>query len=196
MPFCPQHLIWGTQLCTTSFWNSKWLVEPLLWREDGEKKSPVQGQIGISMSLPWKIESYCYINSKASQGGYWNSGLHTNNNEGWTNMGCMAGFVPRKKNKQTSEICWRTCWETYQLLEINCMVWWIQTQHVWIRWSSESVVQLKGRVQPPVPESRAWVKQGGGSMLVWGSKAARGVGSLHFIEGTMNSEVYEEILST
>ncbi len=38
------------------------------------------------------------------------------------------------------------------------------------------------------------VKHGGGNVMVWGCMAASGLGTLHFIDGTMNSEMYEEIL--
>lgn len=38
------------------------------------------------------------------------------------------------------------------------------------------------------------VKHGGGNVMVWGCMSAFGVGELHFIEGTMNSTMYCEIL--
>lgn len=38
------------------------------------------------------------------------------------------------------------------------------------------------------------VKHGGGSVMVWGSMAAAGVGNLHFIEGILNQMKYIEIL--
>lgn len=40
------------------------------------------------------------------------------------------------------------------------------------------------------------VKHGGGNVMVWGCMAGCGVGNLHFIEGIMNAEMYEGILST
>lgn len=40
------------------------------------------------------------------------------------------------------------------------------------------------------------MKHGGGSVMVWGCMAASGVGNLHFIEGTMNKNVYLTILKT
>uniref|UniRef100_A0A3P8Z4U9 Tc1-like transposase DDE domain-containing protein n=1 Tax=Esox lucius TaxID=8010 RepID=A0A3P8Z4U9_ESOLU len=38
------------------------------------------------------------------------------------------------------------------------------------------------------------VKHGGGSVMVWGSMSAAGTGELHFIEGTMNANMYCDIL--
>ncbi len=38
------------------------------------------------------------------------------------------------------------------------------------------------------------VKHGGGSVLMWGSMSASGVGELHFIDGIMNSQMYCSIL--
>ncbi len=38
------------------------------------------------------------------------------------------------------------------------------------------------------------VKHGGGSVMVWGCMSAAGTGELHFIEGTMNANVYCDIL--
>ncbi len=38
------------------------------------------------------------------------------------------------------------------------------------------------------------VKHGGGSVMVWGCKSAAGTGELQFIEGTMNANIYCEIL--
>ncbi len=38
------------------------------------------------------------------------------------------------------------------------------------------------------------VKHGGGSVMVWGCKSAAGTGELQFIEGTMNSNMYCDIL--
>ncbi|MCG8431896.1 MAG: transposase [Candidatus Omnitrophica bacterium] len=40
------------------------------------------------------------------------------------------------------------------------------------------------------------VKHGGGNVLVWGCMAASGVGNMQFIDGIMDAEYYEEILST
>ena len=39
------------------------------------------------------------------------------------------------------------------------------------------------------------VKHRGGNVMVWGCMAAKGVGQLSFIDGIMNAELYEEILS-
>ncbi len=38
------------------------------------------------------------------------------------------------------------------------------------------------------------VKHGGGSVMVWGCMSAAGTGELHFIEGTMNANMYCDIL--
>ncbi len=38
------------------------------------------------------------------------------------------------------------------------------------------------------------VKHGGGSVMVWGCMSAAGTGKLQFIEGTMNANMYCEIL--
>ncbi len=38
------------------------------------------------------------------------------------------------------------------------------------------------------------VKHGGGSILMWGCMSAAGVGELHFIDGSMNSQMYCSIL--
>ncbi len=38
------------------------------------------------------------------------------------------------------------------------------------------------------------VKHGGGSFMVWGSMSAAGTGELQFIEGTMNANMYCDIL--
>ncbi len=38
------------------------------------------------------------------------------------------------------------------------------------------------------------VKHGGGSVMVWGCMSAAGTGELQFIEGTMNANMYCEIL--
>ena len=38
------------------------------------------------------------------------------------------------------------------------------------------------------------VKHGGGSVMVWGCMSAAGTGVLQFIEGTMNSNMYCDIL--
>ncbi len=38
------------------------------------------------------------------------------------------------------------------------------------------------------------VKHGGGNVMVWGCKSAAGTGELQFIEGTMNANIYCEIL--
>lgn len=39
------------------------------------------------------------------------------------------------------------------------------------------------------------VKHGGGNVLVWGCMASAGIGYLHFIEGIMDSAMYEDILN-
>ena len=38
------------------------------------------------------------------------------------------------------------------------------------------------------------VKHGGGSVMVWGCMSAAGTGELQFIEGTMNANIYCDIL--
>ncbi len=38
------------------------------------------------------------------------------------------------------------------------------------------------------------VKHGGGSVMVWGCMSAAGTGELQFIEGTMNANIYSDIL--
>ncbi len=38
------------------------------------------------------------------------------------------------------------------------------------------------------------VKHGGGSVMVWGCMSAAGAGELHFIEGTINANMYCDIL--
>ena len=38
------------------------------------------------------------------------------------------------------------------------------------------------------------VKHGGGSVMVWGSMSAQGIGDLHFIDGIMNAEMYSTIV--
>ncbi len=38
------------------------------------------------------------------------------------------------------------------------------------------------------------VKHGGGSVMVWGCMSAAGTGDLQFIEGTMNANMYCDIL--
>ncbi len=38
------------------------------------------------------------------------------------------------------------------------------------------------------------VKHGGGSVMVWGYMSATGTGELQFIEGTMNANMYFDIL--
>lgn len=38
------------------------------------------------------------------------------------------------------------------------------------------------------------VKHGGGSVMVWGSMSANGVGTIHFIDGIMNADVYVDLL--
>ncbi len=38
------------------------------------------------------------------------------------------------------------------------------------------------------------VKHGGGSVMVWGCMSAAGTGELQFIEGTMNANMYCDIL--
>ena len=39
------------------------------------------------------------------------------------------------------------------------------------------------------------VKHGGGNIMVWGCITSHGVGQLYHIEGTVNSQVYVEILN-
>ena len=39
------------------------------------------------------------------------------------------------------------------------------------------------------------VKHGGGNMLVWGCMVDAGIVNLHYIEGTMNADLYKSILS-
>lgn len=42
--------------------------------------------------------------------------------------------------------------------------------------------------------TKATVKHGGGSVMVWGCMSSAGVGNLHFIEGKMDKFVYLNIL--
>ena len=57
-------------------------------------------------------------------------------------------------------------------------------KHVWRRLGEE----YKNKCASPT------VKHGGGNVLVWGCMSAAGVGELHFIEGSMNSNMYCEIM--
>ncbi len=57
------------------------------------------------------------------------------------------------------------------------------------------VWQTKGQALKPQCLTPT-VKHVGGNVMVWGCMAASGLGKLHFIDGTMNSEMYVEILQS
>ena len=57
-------------------------------------------------------------------------------------------------------------------------------KHVW-RWLGE---EYKDKCAMPT------LKHGGGNVMVWGCMSAAGVGELHFIVGSMNYNMYCEIL--
>ncbi len=74
-----------------------------------------------------------------------------------------------------------------------------------VLWSDESKTNLFGsdcvksvRRQPGEEYKDKWVlptvKHGGGSVMVWGCMSAAGTGELQFIEGTMNANMYCDIL--
>ncbi len=82
-----------------------------------------------------------------------------------------------------------------------------QTKDYWnqVLWSDEPKINLFGsdgvkRVwQQPGEEYKdkcvlPTVKHGGGSVMVWGCMSAAGTGELHFIEGTINANMYCDIL--
>ncbi len=75
----------------------------------------------------------------------------------------------------------------------------------WNLWSDETKINLFGsegvkRVwRQPSEEYKdkcvlPTVKHGGGSVMVWGCMSAAGTGELQFIEGTMNANMYCDIL--
>ncbi len=72
-----------------------------------------------------------------------------------------------------------------------------------VLWSDETKINLFGSDSV----KRVWrqpgekykcvlptVKHGGGSVMVWGCMSATGTGELQFIEGTMNANMYCDIL--
>ncbi len=76
---------------------------------------------------------------------------------------------------------------------------------VHVLWSGETKINLFGsdgvkRVwRQPGEESKdkcvlPTVKHGGGGVMVWGCMSAAGTGELQFTEGTMNANMYCEIL--
>ena len=73
-----------------------------------------------------------------------------------------------------------------------------------VLWSDESKFNLKAsdgiqKVWRKPGEAyklsctRGTVKHGGGNIMVWGSMAYNGVGKLHFIDETMNADLYINI---
>ena len=76
-----------------------------------------------------------------------------------------------------------------------------------VLWSDESKFNLKAsdgiqKVWRKPGEAyklsctRGTVKHGGGNIMVWGSMAYNGVGKLHFIDETMNADLYISILES
>uniref|UniRef100_A0AAY5KGQ8 Transposase Tc1-like domain-containing protein n=1 Tax=Esox lucius TaxID=8010 RepID=A0AAY5KGQ8_ESOLU len=73
-----------------------------------------------------------------------------------------------------------------------------------VLWSNETKINLFGSdgvkrvLQQPGEEYKtsvlSTVKHGGGSVMVWGCISAAGTGELQFIEGTMNANMYCDIL--
>ncbi len=75
------------------------------------------------------------------------------------------------------------------------MVWWDQDKLIWFRWCQACVwwerqpgEEYKDKCVLPT------VKHGGGSVMVWGCMSAAGTGELQFIEGTLNANMYCDIL--
>ena len=88
-----------------------------------------------------------------------------------------------------------------RLMLINHLLSWES-----ILWSDESKFNMFGSdgrskvwrasKEAFLPEClKPTVKYGGGSVMVWGCMSAKGVGKLHFIEGIIYAEVYENILA-
>ncbi len=74
-----------------------------------------------------------------------------------------------------------------------------------VLWSDETEINLFGSdgvkrvTRQPGEEYKdkcvlPTVKHGGGSVMVWGCMSAAGTGELQFIEGTMNANMYCDIL--
>lgn len=55
-------------------------------------------------------------------------------------------------------------------------------------------VWRKANTEFDIKNTRATVKHGGGSVMVWGCMSSAGVGQLHFIDGIMDKMVYLDIL--
>ncbi len=66
------------------------------------------------------------------------------------------------------------------------MVWWDQDKLVWFR--RQPAEEYKDKCVLPT------VKHGGGSVVVWGCMSAAGTGEMQFIEGTINANMYCDIL--
>ncbi len=70
-----------------------------------------------------------------------------------------------------------------------------------VLWSDETKINLFGSDgvncvwrQPGEEYKYKCVLHGGGSVMVWGCMSAAGTGELQFIEGTMNANMYCDIL--
>ncbi len=71
------------------------------------------------------------------------------------------------------------------------MVWWDQDKLI----GSDGVVKRVWRQPGEVYKDKCvLVKHGGGSVMDWGCMSAAGTGELQFIEGTMNANMYCDIL--
>ncbi len=68
------------------------------------------------------------------------------------------------------------------------MIWWDQDKLIWFR----CVAATRWGVQRQA--CLAYSQHGRGSVMVWGCMSAAGTGELQFIEGTMNANMYCDIL--
>ncbi len=75
----------------------------------------------------------------------------------------------------------------------NHVLWSDETKiNYWFRWCQACVAATRWGVQDK--SVLPTVKHGGGSVMVWGCMSAAGTGELQFIEGTMNANMYCDIL--
>ncbi len=88
------------------------------------------------------------------------------------------------------KVCWR---QAHGLLEPCPVVWWGQDKLIWFRWCQACSKRKPGKEykdKSVLPTA----KHGCESVMVWGCMSAAGTGELRFIEGTMNANMYYNIL--
>ncbi len=76
----------------------------------------------------------------------------------------------------------------------NHVPWWDQDKLIWFRWCQARVAETRWGVQRQVSLYLPTVKHGGECVMVWGCMSAADTGELQFIEGTMNTNMYCNIL--